>query len=269
MTDDEIKAARALCEAATPGPWAFMNEAYPWVAGAVDEDIACPSTVIEFNECGEQAHSDARFIAAARTLLPAALDALEQARRERDEARAHAAERGAAQVAALSNAAVEGVDLDMKIESLTAELAKVTAERDVLAARAHRFAGLPVHVDQTTFGFPGGNCFSACIATLLGLPLADVPYFMEPEDWWDGFLEWLRPRGLYALCFPLKDQGWRPPGYHVLSGRSPRRPDDPNAHHSVVARGDEIIHDPHPSRDGLLAHLDVIVLIPMLPRAPR
>lgn len=41
-------------------------------------------------------------------------------------------------------------------------------------------------VDQTTFGFPGGNCFSACIASLLEMPLDDVPYFMH-GDWYDAF----------------------------------------------------------------------------------
>lgn len=124
-----------------------------------------------------------------------------------------------------------------------------------------------IPVDQTTFGFPGGNCFSACVATLLGLPLEEVPYFMEPEDtWWERFLAWLRPRGLYALCLKLDGAEWAPAGYHVLSGQSPRKPDDPDAHHSVVAHWREIVHDPHPSRAGLLTRRDVIVLIPLLPQ---
>ena len=29
-------------------------------------------------------------------------------------------------------------------------------------------------VDQTSFGFPGGNCFSACVASILELPIDDV-----------------------------------------------------------------------------------------------
>lgn len=35
--------------------------------------------------------------------------------------------------------------------------------------------------------------------------------------------------------------------------------------HSVVARGTEIIHDPHPSRAGVLSHDDVVVLVPFDP----
>jgi hypothetical protein len=61
-------------------------------------------------------------------------------------------------------------------------------------------------VDQTTFGHPGGNCFSACVASLLELPIEEVPYFMgepdEPNERWaerlDAFLE---TYGLYALHF--------------------------------------------------------------------
>jgi hypothetical protein len=38
-------------------------------------------------------------------------------------------------------------------------------------------------VDQTTFG-PNGNCFSACVASLLELPIDAVPFFMSAGDGW-------------------------------------------------------------------------------------
>ncbi len=38
-------------------------------------------------------------------------------------------------------------------------------------------------VDQTTFGHPGGNCFSACVASLLEMSVDQVPYFMGHDDW--------------------------------------------------------------------------------------
>lgn len=122
-------------------------------------------------------------------------------------------------------------------------------------------------VDQTTFGFPGGNCFSACVAGLLGVELLDVPYFMdEGEGWFERFNEWLQRRHRYwALCFKLAEQGkWRPDGLHILSGRSPRGK-GPEDYHSVVADGDRIVHDPHPSREGLLTHHDVVLLVPQDP----
>ncbi|KKK72438.1 hypothetical protein LCGC14_2903880 [marine sediment metagenome] len=123
-----------------------------------------------------------------------------------------------------------------------------------------------IKVDQTTFGMPGGDCFSACIASILELPLADVPYFMgqteeEGEEWWGKFEEWALPRGFYPILLNLTTE-WRPSGLHVLSGKSPRG----NFPHSLVASGKgEIIHDPHPSRDGIDSRDDVVLLIPFDP----
>lgn len=109
-------------------------------------------------------------------------------------------------------------------------------------------------VDQTTFGCPGGNCFSACVASLLGLPIADVPYFMgeldEPGHIWAERLDaWLAPRNLYALHFETADPKkvlW-PDGFYILVGKSPR------GDHAVVARKGEMVHDPHPTRAGLVS----------------
>jgi hypothetical protein len=98
-------------------------------------------------------------------------------------------------------------------------------------------------VDQTTFSMPGGNCFSACVASILELPLSEVPYFMgwtkaEGSLWFARFVEWLRPRGLYPMCF--NGCAWVPDGFHILSGRSPRGDFD----HSVVAFGGVVPLDP-------------------------
>lgn len=121
-----------------------------------------------------------------------------------------------------------------------------------------------IKVDQTTFGMPGGNCFSACVASLLELPTSDVPYFMgntekEGEEWFGRFEKWIKPHGFYPVIFELLDGNkWRPSGLHILSGKSPRG-DFP---HSVIADGEEnIIHDPHPSRDGILSRDDVVLLV--------
>jgi hypothetical protein len=119
-------------------------------------------------------------------------------------------------------------------------------------------------VDQTLFGFPGGNCFAACVATLLELPLDDVPNFCNlPGDWEAAFNVWLRPRGLYALTVGMTG-GWRPAGLHIMAGASPRglKPTDL---HAVVARADEILHDPHPSRAGLLTRTETTLLVPLDP----
>lgn len=127
-------------------------------------------------------------------------------------------------------------------------------------------------VDQTTFGFPGGNCFSACVASILELPLKEVPYFMDHgEDWLAAFGKWLQERGMTAICLNIQDmEEWveKTLGIYILSGLSPRAPTppDPKLHlHSVVARGNSIIHDPHYSRSGLLSHSDAVIIVPLDP----
>lgn len=128
-----------------------------------------------------------------------------------------------------------------------------------------------IPIDQTTFGFPsptnpGGNCFTACVASLLELTIDEVPFFAGHEDrWWDVFVEWLDERGFWPLCYRLTADTPRPSGFYILGGQSPRKPDDPSALHAVVAHGDKIVHDPHPSRAGLLSRFDAIVLVPMDP----
>jgi hypothetical protein len=127
-------------------------------------------------------------------------------------------------------------------------------------------------VDQTTFGFPGGNCFSACVATILELPLDEVPYFMSGgmvggthhPEWWQYFLAWLAARDYSADYSLLRPGDACPDGLVILSGMSPRAVCNPFGLHSTVGVIDElgcrVVHDPHPSRAGLLSHDDVFKL---------
>lgn len=120
-----------------------------------------------------------------------------------------------------------------------------------------------IPIQQTVFSVPGGNCLSACVASLLEISLLDVPYFGGDDEWWASLRRWLQPRGLYALNSTLdaSPDAWRPEGYYILAGQSPRGP----WLHAVVARGHEIVHDPHPSRAGILAHKDATILVPFSP----
>jgi D-glycero-D-manno-heptose 1,7-bisphosphate phosphatase len=113
-------------------------------------------------------------------------------------------------------------------------------------------------IDQTKFGMPEGNCFSACIASILHLPLADVPPFCKYEDWWERLTAWLKDRGFYPMIVRY-NQEWAPQGFHILSGKSPRG----DFQHSVVAHGAEIVHDPHPSRAGIETRVDQIFIVPI------
>jgi hypothetical protein len=112
-------------------------------------------------------------------------------------------------------------------------------------------------VTQTRFydptqpvGRQRGNCLQAVVASLLDLPLDDVPNFVQIDvdggrNWWDHLVGWLWDRG-YAIYGDLVRQ---PGEYYLASGPSPREQD---IHHVVVYRDDELVHDPHPDRAGLL-----------------
>lgn len=130
-------------------------------------------------------------------------------------------------------------------------------------------------VDQTRFfcGNPGdpaesapGNCWTACIASLLDLTLTEVPDEAEfwkpgmtPSQSWIPYMKeahrWLRGRGFVLVEVQAKHVNYQGPieifkSMHcILSGPSPRNKD---VFHAVVGRGNEIVHDPHPSRAGLL-----------------
>jgi len=110
-----------------------------------------------------------------------------------------------------------------------------------------------------------GDCFRCCIASLLELSAARVPHFMayDPDEvadkgqWFPALNAWLRPKGFSYVDLQTQEN---PPEkwfagigasgfvvYHVLSGKSER-----GFNHSVVAKNGVIVHDPHPSRSGLI-----------------
>lgn len=120
-----------------------------------------------------------------------------------------------------------------------------------------------IPVDQTITG-PKGNCMSACIASLLHLPIEHVARFIrEPEDthifqWADRLDDFLEPYGLYALHFAADPERAAFPGVlHIMTGISPRgRP------HAVIGKGRCIVHDPHPDKTGLVSVDGFCLLVP-------
>jgi hypothetical protein len=71
-------------------------------------------------------------------------------------------------------------------------------------------------VSQTEHG-PGGNCFAACLASLLDLPLASVPDLRGLPDWGIRLAAWLGPMGWACRFFP---RGPAPSGWAVRHGRT-------------------------------------------------
>lgn len=109
---------------------------------------------------------------------------------------------------------------------------------------------------QTRFGdgsdgTPPGNCVATCYASLLGLPLSDIPELCGTGNQLYAEETFLRSLGLGLLYVPL-DARPRPvlsPNiYHMISGMSPR-----GYRHRVVGRGGRVAHDPHPDGSGLVS----------------
>lgn len=123
-------------------------------------------------------------------------------------------------------------------------------------------------VDQTIFGAPNGNCFAACVASILELPLEDVPNFCARDGWFLALRDWLKPHGLFPMAFDdVNDETFEYIGdaLSIVSGPAAR------GHlHACVYRGAELLHDPHPSRAGLISFKDMVLFACLDPRArPR
>lgn len=70
ITDARYDHLRALCAAATPGPWTPSGDRKRWV------DITIPQEVVAANR-----ENDARFVAEARAAIPELLDEIDHLRR--------------------------------------------------------------------------------------------------------------------------------------------------------------------------------------------
>lgn len=104
------------------------------------------------------------------------------------------------------------------------------------------------------------SCFRACVASIFGIRVEDVPACCDGPTWnWDAFQEWLAKnyrlqclevslsRG--AVIYPMPKTT-----LCIITGDSPR--ECSTGRHAVIAitlglDGFEIIHDPHESNAGL------------------
>lgn len=116
------------------------------------------------------------------------------------------------------------------------------------------------------------NCFQACVATLLGIPIDEVPDACDGAKWdWDAFQDWLASRGLQAIEIGFGNGGTiypvRQPVPCIVTGLSPR--ECTTGRHAVVGEllgleGFRLLHDPHPSElwiDGEPTHAVFFVSI--------
>lgn len=112
--------------------------------------------------------------------------------------------------------------------------------------------------DQEFVNIPGvqyGDCQRACIASLLDIPIADVPHFLRDADgdaelFWDGVYDFVEARGFEYVPMQVNHQQdlTTAQGFHIIGGPSPR---GGGLLHAVVGKDGAIYFDPHPSKDGL------------------
>lgn len=103
----------------------------------------------------------------------------------------------------------------------------------------------PIH--QTKFDTEG-NCFAACVASLLELSLESLPNFCVEKDWPQNFENWCLQKNLRYLEMKFCQDITPPNIYCIITGPSPR---SKNLDHCVIGLGEKIIHDPHPDNTGL------------------
>lgn len=117
-------------------------------------------------------------------------------------------------------------------------------------------------VDQRIIDPGKGDCMTAALASLLELPYEQVPYFLGygQETWFVEFCKFLKSQGYefmggYSTNEPplllgpellARSKGLN--GLYMASGPSPRF----KCSHAVVIDSDgKLVHDPHPSHEGV------------------
>ncbi len=130
-------------------------------------------------------------------------------------------------------------------------------------------------ITQTKFGRPDGNCFAACVASILEARLEELDSveaahadyarrYIDAGDedpggphWWDALVAWSRSHGYQPLYLPEKELA--PAGYAIASGPGPR-----GLPHAVVTLHGNVVHDPHPDRAGITEFIDFTVFVPLV-----
>jgi hypothetical protein len=139
---------------------------------------------------------------------------------------------------------------------------------------------IPITQDQ--FG-EEGNCMAACVASILELSLDQVPNFAAGNNssgaWFPKMWDFLYPRGFEIVPYylsgrvnpddtPLPDEvlNFLDLPEHLLKVHPYYLQCGPAARgfsHATVGRGGLIVHDPHPSRAGLIKTDHYLFLCPL------
>lgn len=145
-----------------------------------------------------------------------------------------------------------------------------------------------IPVNQTKFAIKNsngeyvqrGNCYAACIASMLEVPITEVPnvevfFDMESGFWSEVMMTFLNHKG-WDLCSDIMLRRFHPNetgGFNFMSSYNPEKReerfiddyykykdkfylvsgDSPRGiRHMCIYQNGLLVHDPHPSKDGLI-----------------
>lgn len=123
-------------------------------------------------------------------------------------------------------------------------------------------------VYQTRFDTEG-NCLQACLATVLGMSLEEVPDFVAdvPADmvWTDSLRAWLHHKGFGLMIADISNdcdmERLLPFGVCLVGGKTSRG----SVQHEVVYLNGKLWHDPYPEGNGLTQLCDMFLIFPLRP----
>ena len=135
-------------------------------------------------------------------------------------------------------------------------------------------------IDQRVISNVNGDCFRACVASLLEVPYEDAfdLYSMIGASWMEAFFPWLKQRGFEfngmfnvwngkenTLTWEeLRNRSVGIKGCFIGWGISPRYTDGTT--HAVIVDGNgKVIHDPHPSKQGVNPVWEVYIIDRIIP----
>lgn len=111
-----------------------------------------------------------------------------------------------------------------------------------------------------------GNCMAACYASIFELPIDAVPAYENlfvsngPQPWVPWLRRFLKGWDLMQLdC----DDHFQLDAYYIAGGLSPRATAENTFEHAVIYRCGKLVHDPHPSGDGILSETYFSYLVPI------
>jgi hypothetical protein len=107
-----------------------------------------------------------------------------------------------------------------------------------------------------------GNCFPSCLASILDLPLNQVPAFQDMgTKWFPALWAFLKEQAceFHGTGKKEKVDTYTPgiDGYYIVNGASPR---GFIRGHSVIYKAGKLVHDPYPDGGGLLEIWDFFMI---------